>query len=78
MAQWVPRKGRCGCPGPAHRLQFYGEGAVLALVLDADVEDVRSTEVSLFDLVCMVCHGYHVQLSHIFGLFWCPSSGDCS
>ena len=20
------RKGRCGCPGPARRLQFYGEG----------------------------------------------------
>ena len=22
----VSRKGRCGCPGPARKLQFYGEG----------------------------------------------------
>ena len=49
MDQWVPRKGRCGCPGPAQRLQFYGEGAVLALLL--------------LDVMCVVCHAYHVQLS---------------
>lgn len=70
VAQWVPRKGRCGCPGPAHRLQFYGEGAVLALVLDADVEDVRSTEV----LVRSCLHGLSCAALTLFCAFLVPFS----